>query len=116
MTISEKLKKLYREMADLTKPRCANDCRLPLSCCSPEYCGMAMEVAKEWGETLEPTSHPRLPLMGETGCVAPPHTRPLCTLHVCEGTLLRSDTKWYEQYWRLRERINKLEYARQKQQ
>jgi hypothetical protein len=76
---------------------------------------MAMEVAKTWGEMLVPTSHPQLPLMGDSGCLAPPHTRPLCTVHVCEGTLLRSDPQWYEEYWRLRERISELEYTREQQ-
>lgn len=41
---------LYKEMAELTLPECKNSCRVPLSCCSPEYCDMAqMGAADEAG-------------------------------------------------------------------
>lgn len=111
MDLKEELKAAWEEMSKLTRPLC-DTCVIPRSCCSPEYCEMALEYAKEWEETLEPTGHPRLPLMGPNGCVAPPHLRPLCTLHVCEGTLWRSTMAWKKEYLKLRERLNQLEALR----
>jgi hypothetical protein len=72
------------------------------------YCGIAIEYAKNvWGVALEPTGHPDLPLMGETGCTAPPHLRPICTLHACSiaGIGASSDPKWDDRYYQLRDKI-----------
>jgi hypothetical protein len=112
-SLDKELKEAWQEMAELTKPRC-DSCAIPRSCCSPEYCEMAIQEAKKWGETLTTTGHPKLPLMGETGCVAAPHLRILCTLHVCEGTFWRSTMAWKKKYMTLRERLNKLESMRRR--
>ena len=101
------LERLFREMADLTEPKCAGSCRRPRSCCSPEYCGMAMDEAAERGVELRPTGHPTLPLMGPNGCVAPPHLRPLCTLHLCSIAGMGTDPEpgFDERYFDLRNAI-----------
>ena len=100
-------------MADLTAPQCAGigpgSCKLPHSCCSPEYCEMAIERAATLGEVLEVQRHdPRLPLMGPGGCVAAPHLRPLCTLHVCSINSLGFnplDEEWTRKYSALRDKL-----------
>ncbi len=100
---------LFQEMADLTLPKC-RECRVPLSCCSAEYCRMAIEVAKQdWGVELQETGHPSLPLMGETGCTAAPHFRPLCALHTCRINGLGydpDDPEWTKRYFALRGEID----------
>ncbi len=104
---------LYQEMADITLPKC-KQCRAPLSCCSPEYCHMAIEyAAQEWGVELKETGHSELPLMGKNGCVAAPHLRVLCTLHVCCINSLGCDVKdlpWTEKYFDLREKITEADF------
>ena len=103
-----KLIPLMQQMADLTLLECRR-CRVPLSCCSPEYCEMAIQYAKEeWGIKLEPTGHERLPLMGPMGCIAAPHLRPLCTLHTCRinGVGTSGDLEWDRRYFKLREKID----------
>lgn len=97
------LRILYQKMADLTLPKCKS-CRVPISCCSPEYCEIALEFAKKQGEVLSPTQHPRLPLMGKDGCTAPPHLRPICAVHVCEQHLM--DVDFAEEYFQLREELS----------
>lgn len=108
-----KLEQLYQEMADLTLPKC-KQCRVPLSCCSPEYCEMAIQIASEKGITLEaPHFHPTLTLMGPEGCVAPPHLRPNCTLHVCSINNLGfdpNDRAFTKKYFRIRRLIEKEEF------
>lgn len=107
-----KLEQLYQEMAELTLPKC-KECRCPLSCCSTEYCHMAISYAAENGVTLTPTGvNPMLPLMGNDGCVAPPHLRPLCTLHVCSINNLGFDPKdraFTKKYFQIRRLIEKEE-------
>jgi hypothetical protein len=108
--LSDKVKNLFQQMYELTEPECRLTCRCPQSCCSPEYCDFAEEFAREHGETLQATNHPRLKFMGEKGCIIPPHLRPLCTLHTCDiGNLgfHRSDPKWTKKYFELREQIEK---------
>lgn len=106
---------LYREMADLTLAEC-RQCKIPLGCCSPEYCDMALSWAKDkWGICLQKTNHPILPFMGESGCTVAPHLRPWCTLHTCEMNAMgikKDDTEWTEKYFELRYRIEELEYNR----
>lgn len=100
-----KTKKLYQQMSDLTQPLCASKCNVPQQCCSPEYCEMTIQHAKEkWGVELQPTGHPRLPLMGPSGCTAEPHLRPICTIHVCERHFL--STSFGVKYFKLRDKIN----------
>lgn len=111
--LQSELVPLYNEMADLTLPKC-EQCRMPLSCCSPEYCEMTIECAQNrWGVELKRTNHPKLPLMGEKGCIADPHFRVLCTLHVCSINSIGCDIKdlpWTEKYFELRGQINEVEY------
>ena len=101
------LQKLYEEMAELTLPEC-KQCRVPLSCCSAEYCEMAKEYALERFEIeLKPTDHPSLPFMTPTGCSVPPYLRPLCTLHTCRINSIGSsgNVDWDRRYFELREKI-----------
>ena len=104
----------YQKMADLTLPKCKK-CPCPLSCCSPEYCEITIKHAAEtWGIQLERTKHPTLPLMGENGCTAQPHLRPICTVHNCKINALGfdPDMKWTEEYFDLRDKIETLEYEK----
>lgn len=102
---------LYQEMADLTRPLCGA-CRAPFSCCSPEYCEMALRIAKDQGVDLARTDHKTLPLMGPTGCTAAPHFRPLCTLHVCSvnGLGFIKDREVNRRYFKLRTEIEMAHY------
>lgn len=111
--MDSKLVVLYAKMAELTKPKC-QACRAPMSCCDSMYCDMAIETAKASGEVLTHTGHKTLPMMGENGCVAPPHFRPLCTLHVCSINNLGFDPKdpaWTKEYFKLRAKIEKLDWT-----
>ena len=103
---------LYGQIAQLTLPKC-KQCPVPLSCCSPEYCEMAIQHAKKrWDVELKPTGHPRLPMMGVNGCVASPHFRPLCSLHTCRINSLAcepDDPEMTERYFELRDQIEGLE-------
>lgn len=113
--VRKELVVLYEEMAQLTLPKCQK-CKLPLSCCSPEYCAMAIQIAKEdWGVTLTPTGHPTLPMMGPNGCTVAPHFRPLCTVHTCSINAFGfepNNPEWTEAYFVLREKLNVLESER----
>ena len=118
--MSEKLKQLYQQMYELTEPLCSK-CTIPYSCCSPEYCGLAIEWARDkWGQDITPLiqKHPTLPFMGETGCVLPPHFRPLCTLHVCSTNSIaiiklngKFDLAATHAYFYIRSKIEELEYG-----
>lgn len=113
MNIKDKLISLYKEMYDLTLPECKS-CRVPLSCCSPEYCEMAKGIAKNvWGVELQSTDHPKLPFMSPTGCIVPPHLRPNCTMHTCDINSLgfkKNNPVWTDRYFALREQIEQLEW------
>lgn len=116
MSNLERMIELYQQMYALTEPECAN-CRIAYSCCSPEYCDLAIERAAEFGVTLMPTGHDKLPLMGAAGCIAAPHLRPLCTLHTCDmsGLGYKQDDplgEWNDTYFNLRDQINDLEFER----
>jgi hypothetical protein len=53
--------------------------------------------------------------MGPTGCVVPPHLRPICTVHTCEINgvgVKKGDPKWTEAYFKLRGEIEEEEYKR----
>lgn len=112
----KKLINLYEKMAALTAPICANSkgdgCRAIHSCCDAIYCEMAIERAKSVGIELAITDHPKLPLMGEGGCVAPAYLRPICTVHVCciNGFGFKpNDPEWTKEYFRLRRAIDRNE-------
>lgn len=110
------LVQLYQQLYELTEPECRLACRCPQSCCSAEYCEIAIvEAKREWGVELTRTNHPRLPLMGPLGCTAAPHLRRLCTLHTCAIASLGfkpKDASWTEKYYALREKISEAEYER----
>lgn len=114
MTADERLKALYQCMADKTHERCEEGCQAEpkWSCCSPEYCKEAIRYAKErWDLDLVETGHPTLPMLGPEGCIAPPHARPLCTVHICSRLVMTTD--FYDECDVLREEINVAEYAAQ---
>ena len=108
----QKLIILQKQMSDLTSPECAKSCMLPHSCCSPEYCEMAISYAKEeWGIDLKPVSKGPLPFMGKNGCIVAPHLRPLCTLHTCDISSFgfkRNDLAWTKKYFQLRAKIDSV--------
>lgn len=110
----EELIDLYKKMYELTLPECKK-CRVPLSCCSPEYCDMAEGYAKEeWGVELKPLENRSLKFLDDDGCIVPPHLRPMCTMHTCGigGMGTSGNIKWDQEYWKLRDKINELEYER----
>lgn len=111
--MNNNLVQLFGKMADLTKPKCA-ECKLHYSCCSSEYCEIAIDLAENDGVTLTPTNHPKLKMMGISGCIASPHYRPLCTLHICSINSLGydKDEKFNEEYFNLREKIE-TEYLKE---
>jgi hypothetical protein len=113
MTVKEQLAQLYQQMSELTKPECGK-CMMPNSCCDSMYCDLATARAAEFGVTLVPTGHDKLPYMGEQGCIVPPHLRPLCTLHTCDVSswgFKIDDPKgaWTSNYFDLRAQIETLE-------
>jgi len=118
----KRLIEAYQEMADHTNPECGK-CLIPYSCCAPEYCEHTIRSAKEkLNVVLEPTSHPRLPLMGVNGCIAAPHLRPLCAVHTCSvnkfGMKIDDNDRegaydWNCKYFELRDEINRLEWIRE---
>ena len=116
--INARLIQLYAEIAEHSQTMCsgkhAQGCRVPHSCCDKSVCLLVIEEAKwNWNTVLLPTDHPRYPLMREDGsCSAPPHMRPLCSVHVCcissFGVHL-TDHAWTARYWLLRNEIEELE-------
>ena len=105
MKNKEEVIRLSKEMYELTRPKCG-ECHLPFSCCDKRYCELAIEYAKEnWGIELAPTDNNELPLLGPDGCIAAPHLRPVCTVHVCERSYL-SDAEYIEKYFDLRDKLS----------
>lgn len=107
---------LYAEIASLTAAKCAGKgeraCLVPQHCCSPDYCEMTIDYARErHGVNLDRTNHEKLPLMGETGCTAAPHLRPLCSVHVCSVNSFGICGSQQENlmYWKLRNQIEAIE-------
>jgi len=113
--VTKREKTLWAEMAALTEPLCAGKapggCKAPHSCCDPMYCQQAFDIARELKEKLEPTGFNKiLPLMGPNGCVAPPHLRPICTVHVCciQGFGFNPDDPgWTREYFKLRKKLER---------
>lgn len=109
--MTDRVIQLYKELYDLTEPECRQSCRIPQSCCSPEYCDMAEEWAKvRWGVDISSkrTSHPTLGFMSGVGCVLEPHLRPVCTKHTCQVNSLGfkiGDEGWTEKYFNI---VNQL--------
>ncbi|MCK9459516.1 MAG: hypothetical protein M0R80_07750 [Proteobacteria bacterium] len=103
---------LWQKMADLTMEKCRQKCKRMGMCCSPEYCDMARDMAKEKGVVIEVTGNETLPFLGADGkCVVPPHLRPLCTLHQCDINgfgFCPEDPEWTEKYFQLREKLREV--------
>ena len=77
-----------------------NETRIPIS--------VLKEIALQGDVVLTPTDHPRLKFMSPTGCVVPPHLRPLCTLHTCDVNgrgFKPNDPAWTARYFALREQL-----------
>ena len=109
------LEDLYKQMAELTKPKCLS-CKSGWKhkCCDPMYCAMAKEYAKECNIELEYTGN-TIPFLDDNyNCIVPPHLRPLCTLHTCDinSKGVTSDPDWDAEYFRLREMIDNEELKR----
>lgn len=105
MAFTPKQIEQWQQMADLTMAKCRQKCHKIGMCCSPEYCEMAAEYAKEHGIALEPVGSPLLFLNNERQCIVPPHLRPLCTLHQCDINgfgFCPDDPEWTEKYFDLR--------------
>lgn len=112
--IRARLVVLYQEMYEHTRGRC-DGCKGEASCCHPTICQLvAQEAWFKWGVQLVGTGHPKLPCMGPDGCVAAPHLRPLCTVHLCCIQSFGGDPKdpeWTDRYWELRNELSDLEMA-----
>lgn len=89
--MKQELVQLYKEMYDMTSGICSareDECQKykdnPYRCCETRYCEQARQLARAEGIVLLDTGVvPGLPFMGKSGCIVPPHLRPICTLHVC---------------------------------
>lgn len=101
--ITPELEKLYREMYELTNPKCG-ECKIPFSCCDPFTCEMVKEFAAEQGKHFELIDGM---FLEDNACIIPPHLRPLCTLHVCaiNSNGCTSDPEWDKKYFELRAKI-----------
>ena len=112
--LHEKLIKKYEEMYALTKQKC-DDMRkdrgcFSTGCCDSGYCELAENRAKEFNVKLTPTNNPRIKFLDEKGnCIVPPYLRVLCTIHICDK-LFFGDAKFGEEYFKIRDELDKLEY------
>lgn len=106
---------LYAEVAALTEIECSGACERPRTCCEERYCLIAVDFAQShWQIALQPTWHPALPLMGDDGCTAAPHLRPICSAHTCEMCThgeKRGDPSWTARYNDIMHAIGEIELA-----
>ena len=117
--MSDRLEVLYGEIAEHTQKLCKGGeggCTVPHSCCDSMACEITITRAHHRDVVLKPTGHPDYPLMNPDGsCSAPPHLRPLCSMHCCcinsFGRHL-TDKAWTARYWLLRNEIETLELER----
>jgi len=49
--------------------------------------------------------------MSPTGCIVPPHFRPLCSVHCCRLDIVRGD-EWENNYLKIRDKISEIEYEK----
>lgn len=79
---------------------------------------MSQQIAREFFDvdvSGQRTNHPRLPFMGEKGCVLEPHLRPLCARHACcingLGAKIRGENaeEWTRRYYEILEEIETIE-------
>jgi hypothetical protein len=95
-------------MAELTYAKCLDRCLILGDCCSQLYCHLAIENAEKDGVILKETNS-RIPLLDDKNqCIAAPHHRGLCTLHMCEK-FFWDDREFKEKYFSLRDQIIKIE-------
>ena len=110
--MNPELVELYSQLAEHTRPKCAGGCRVPLSCCSPEYGELAAEyMAAHSVELPASTGNKKCRFLGSIGCVVEPHWRPACTMHVCcinAFGLKPGDQIWTAKYYQLRDQIEEL--------
>ena len=111
--LRRKLVALYAQLAAHTEPECSGRCERPRSCCEEKYCAFAIEFAwTHWRVELPATWHPALPLMGDDGCTAAPHLRPICSAHTCEVCThgaKRGDPAWTARYYEITYAIAEIE-------
>ena len=111
--LRERLVALYAELAALTELECSGSCARPRTCCEERYCQITLEFAlSHWQVALQPTWHPALPLMGDDGCTAAPHLRPICSAHTCEMCAhgeKRGDPVWTARYNDIMRAIGEIE-------
>ena len=115
--VKRKLIEAYACIAQISKEHGCMKCRVPMSCCSAEYCFIAKQYAKEsWGIELQPITSGPLPFISEgNGCIVPAHLRPICSLHACQINsvgFFPNDKQATESYFILRNEIEKLEAER----
>jgi hypothetical protein len=105
---------LYADLGRLTETECAGRCERPRTCCEARYCAIAIDHAQtHWQTELAETWHPVLPLMGDDGCTAPPHLRPICTAHTCAVCIhgeKPDDPAWNARYRKLTAAIAAIEH------
>ena len=117
---NDRLIVLYQDISDHSRPVCSGEveggCMVPYSCCDKSVCLLVIEQAKwDWNVELPQTGHAEYPLMGPDGCTAPPHMRPLCSMHVCcinGNGFKNNDPKWTGRYYELRDEIERLEFEK----
>jgi len=97
------MEKMWQEMADLTFAKCKQTCHKLGSCCSDEYCDMAVEFMQKAGEKV-----PDKPFVKDGSCTIAPHFRPLCAIHQCKISNIGEDfedKKWTKKYFKLRAKL-----------
>jgi len=105
------LKDLFEQMHQHTLPECAK-CITPYSCCQKQYCDLALKYTKDVYkiDLTDQIVNDKVPFLSPTGCVLPPHYKPICSIHTCEISSFgqkRGDPEWTEKYYELRTRIMK---------
>ena len=107
----EKMAALTSRICERGEDECSKFKDRPFRCCDRKYCEMAQEFAKAKGIDLQATGNPELPYMSDSGCIVPPHLRPICTIHVCtvswaaKSHIEHSEEKTRE-YFRLRNELD----------
>lgn len=112
---NRKIVKLYADIAELTLTECKKSCKVMGSCCEEYMCQVAIAYAKDsFGISLTPTGNLFSMMDNEGKCIAPPHTRPLCSLHACPISSFGAykDLNLTEEYFSLRCEIDEEEYLR----
>jgi hypothetical protein len=107
---------LWEEMAQLTHEKCIQKCHNIGACCNAITCGFVIDYAVSLGIVLAPTKNKNVPLLDENNrCIAPPHLRPLCSIHQCDissvGTCVE-DPSWTKKYFKIREKLDDFASSR----